>query len=372
MDPVTFDNDGPGWGWAARSSESDGAGSLLQQHQFCAWGSNSRPTRPRSDDDREFSLSVRRLATRHLHRRRFNNDRHNARRPDLQRGLVELCRIGGQWRSLQPVPVDHRRRRWPSRAGTTATGFSSATNSITIAQITGRDEPDVPGGRAESEPFARAGPAPSRTRPSPWSHSRPKPGLDPEGGGALVLSHTGEGHGPNAPSGLAHGDQYWSMHPGGANFLFCRRQRSLHQGMSASRSSSRSQRATAARSFRRTSSDEGWFAFSGLLPLGSFRLRNRLQVQRAEALSQLSHFDGLIGGDIAEHLRRSAGRPVDLQASHPVACPSRWFAPSGLPPKLLPDEMCRGIVCGFSPLVTTLMRAPRAARLVFLPDQLDG
>jgi prepilin-type processing-associated H-X9-DG protein len=45
-------------------------------------------------------------------------------------------------------------------------------------------------------------------------------GVDPEGGGALVLSHTGEGHGPNSPSGLAHGDQYWAMHPGGANFLF--------------------------------------------------------------------------------------------------------------------------------------------------------
>ena len=45
-------------------------------------------------------------------------------------------------------------------------------------------------------------------------------GLDPEGGGALVLSHTGEGHGPNSPSGLAHGDRYWGMHPGGANFLF--------------------------------------------------------------------------------------------------------------------------------------------------------
>lgn len=45
-------------------------------------------------------------------------------------------------------------------------------------------------------------------------------GFDPEGGGALVLSHTGEGHGPNSPSGIAHADQYWSFHPGGANFLF--------------------------------------------------------------------------------------------------------------------------------------------------------
>jgi prepilin-type N-terminal cleavage/methylation domain-containing protein/prepilin-type processing-associated H-X9-DG protein len=45
-------------------------------------------------------------------------------------------------------------------------------------------------------------------------------GFDPEGGSALVLSHTGEVHGPNSPSGQAHGDQYWSFHPGGANFLF--------------------------------------------------------------------------------------------------------------------------------------------------------
>jgi hypothetical protein len=45
-------------------------------------------------------------------------------------------------------------------------------------------------------------------------------GFDPEGGGALVIAHTGEGHGPNSRSGLAHGDHYWSLHPGGANFLF--------------------------------------------------------------------------------------------------------------------------------------------------------
>ena len=25
---------------------------------------------------------------------------------------------------------------------------------------------------------------------------------------------------PSISSGLAHGDQYWSRHPGGANFLF--------------------------------------------------------------------------------------------------------------------------------------------------------
>ncbi len=45
-----------------------------------------------------------------------------------------------------------------------------------------------------------------------------------------MIAHTGEGHGPNSPSGLAHGDQYWSLHPGGANFCVCRWQRPVHQG----------------------------------------------------------------------------------------------------------------------------------------------
>ena len=47
--------------------------------------------------------------------------------------------------------------------------------------------------------------------------------------------------------------------------------------------------------------------------------------------------------------------------------PDRWSAASVLAPKLLPEETCRWIVNGFSPDVTTLMRAPMAARLVFLP-----
>ena len=35
MDPVTFDNDGPGWGWAALAMNQMEE-SRLQQHQFCA------------------------------------------------------------------------------------------------------------------------------------------------------------------------------------------------------------------------------------------------------------------------------------------------------------------------------------------------
>ena len=47
--------------------------------------------------------------------------------------------------------------------------------------------------------------------------------------------------------------------------------------------------------------------------------------------------------------------------ARPMCC---W---SGLAPKLLPEETCRRIVRGLFPAVTTLIRAPMAARLVFWP-----
>ncbi len=43
-------------------------------------------------------------------------------------------------------------------------------------------------------------------------------GLSPESGDALVIAHTGEIDCPNSKP--AHADQFWSLHPGGANFLF--------------------------------------------------------------------------------------------------------------------------------------------------------
>jgi prepilin-type N-terminal cleavage/methylation domain-containing protein/prepilin-type processing-associated H-X9-DG protein len=43
-------------------------------------------------------------------------------------------------------------------------------------------------------------------------------GLDPEGGDALVVAHTGELDGPNSIP--AHADQFWALHPAGAQFLF--------------------------------------------------------------------------------------------------------------------------------------------------------
>jgi prepilin-type N-terminal cleavage/methylation domain-containing protein/prepilin-type processing-associated H-X9-DG protein len=52
----------------------------------------------------------------------------------------------------------------------------------------------------------------------PITELQAEDGLSPEGGGALVLSHTGELDGPNSKP--AHADQFWGRHPGGAMFAF--------------------------------------------------------------------------------------------------------------------------------------------------------
>jgi prepilin-type processing-associated H-X9-DG protein len=52
----------------------------------------------------------------------------------------------------------------------------------------------------------------------PITYLQAEAGLSPEGGDALVVSHTGELDGPNSKP--AHADQFWAMHPGGAQFLF--------------------------------------------------------------------------------------------------------------------------------------------------------
>ena len=99
-------------------------------------------------------------------------------------------------------------------------GLFFRNHSINIAQITdGTSQTFAAGERSQN--LSRASWTGAVTNAAvPLVALQAEAGLDPEGGGALVLSHTGEGHGPNSLSGLAHGDQYWSLHPGGANFLF--------------------------------------------------------------------------------------------------------------------------------------------------------
>ncbi len=52
----------------------------------------------------------------------------------------------------------------------------------------------------------------------PITELQAEDGLSPESGDALVIAHTGELDGPNSKP--AHADQFWSLHPGGAQFCF--------------------------------------------------------------------------------------------------------------------------------------------------------
>ena len=60
---------------------------------------------------------------------------------------------------------------------------------------------------------------------TPWTAPYSSPGSGPAYDGAdwneaLCLAHCNANHTPNADQPFADPDTYWSMHPGGANFLF--------------------------------------------------------------------------------------------------------------------------------------------------------
>ena len=126
-----------------------------------------------------------------------------------------------------PSATSPRRATWEysaratppiSPAATSATAASSATKRSACATIsTARATPS----RWESVVRtcrAQAGRERSQGLRCRSPSLQSEEGLDPEGGDALVVAHTGEIDGPNAIP--AHADQFWALHPGGAMFLF--------------------------------------------------------------------------------------------------------------------------------------------------------
>jgi prepilin-type N-terminal cleavage/methylation domain-containing protein/prepilin-type processing-associated H-X9-DG protein len=218
-DPVTFDNDGPGWGWAARLMNQLEQSPLFNSINFVLGiefpdNQTSRLTTLQSflcpsDAWRMDIFTVVDSTT-------------TGTAPG-----APICNVAssnyvgsfgkGDPSSLYPYIIDADDGP-PGRDK--GDGLFFRNNVITIAQITdGTSETFAAGERSQN--LSRASWTGAVTNASvPLVALQAEAGLDPEGGGALVLSHTGEGHGPNSLSGLAHGDQYWSLHPGGANFLF--------------------------------------------------------------------------------------------------------------------------------------------------------
>ncbi|MDR3632846.1 MAG: DUF1559 domain-containing protein [Isosphaeraceae bacterium] len=97
-------------------------------------------------------------------------------------------------------------------------GLFYRNRSVTIAQVVDGTSNTLAVGE-KSQNLARATWTGAVTHAAvPITELQAEGGLSPEGGDALVIAHTGELDGPN--SRPAHADQFWSRHPGGAQFLF--------------------------------------------------------------------------------------------------------------------------------------------------------
>jgi prepilin-type N-terminal cleavage/methylation domain-containing protein/prepilin-type processing-associated H-X9-DG protein len=219
MDRVTFGNDGPGWGWAAFS--------LNQMEQAAVYNSVNFVLGIEVPANQTARLTM--LASFLCPADAYRQDQFTVV-DSTATGTTPgnpICDVAssnyvgsvgtGDPSSLYPYIVDDDNGP-PGRDN--GNGLFFRNRSVTIAQITdGTSQTFAVGERSQN--LSRANWTGAITNAAvPIVSLQGGAGFDPEGGGALVLSHTGENHGPNAPSGQAHADQYWSLHPGGANFLF--------------------------------------------------------------------------------------------------------------------------------------------------------
>ena len=219
MDPSTYDNDGPGWGWASFT--------LNQMEQKPVYDSINFVVGIEFPANQTSRLSL--IASFLCPSDAWRQDTFtvvDSTTTGTTAG-APICTVAssnyvgsvgsGDPSSLYPYPVAPDD---PPPGRDNGNGLFYRNHSVKISQIIdGTSQTFAAGERSQN--LSRATWTGAVTNAAvPLVALQAGAGFDPEGGGALVLSHTGEGHGPNAPSGLAHGDQYWSLHPGGANFLF--------------------------------------------------------------------------------------------------------------------------------------------------------
>jgi prepilin-type N-terminal cleavage/methylation domain-containing protein/prepilin-type processing-associated H-X9-DG protein len=214
-DPVTGDNSGPGWGWASMILGQMEATPLMNAVNF-----NLPIEFPGNQTARITRLATFACPTDAFFVPLFTVVDQNTTNVTLGNSICDVasssyvgCFGRSDPSSLYPYsPTDTP----PGRDN--AEGLFYRNRSVTIAAITDGTSQTLAAGE-KSQNLAQASWTGAVTNAAvPITKLQAEDGLSPEGGDALVVAHTGELDGPN--SRPAHADQFWSMHPGGANFLF--------------------------------------------------------------------------------------------------------------------------------------------------------
>ena len=215
LDPTSFDNAGPGWGWSAMILPVMEQWTIVNAINFslaieAADNLTARVTTISSfacPSDAQFQP-------------RFTVVDASTSNTTLGTPICDVASssyVGsfgtGDPSSLYPYhPTDNP----PGRDN--GNGMFSRNRSVRVAEITDGTSNTIAVGE-KSQNLARATWTGAITNAAvPITLLQAEDGLSPEGGDALVIAHTGEIDGPN--SRPAHADQFWSLHPGGAAFLF--------------------------------------------------------------------------------------------------------------------------------------------------------
>jgi prepilin-type N-terminal cleavage/methylation domain-containing protein/prepilin-type processing-associated H-X9-DG protein len=214
-DPATGDNTGPGWGWASLILP------VMEQYMVHNAINFSLPIEvPANETARVTTFNTLTCPSDASFQRVFTVVDANTTNVTLGDSICDVgsssyvgCFGTGDPSSLYPYsPTDDP----PGRDN--ADGLFFRNRSIPIAAILdGTSQTLMVGERSQN--LSRATWVGAITNAAvPITELQAEDGLSPEGGDALVVSHTGELDGPN--SRPAHADQFWSRHPGGAQFLF--------------------------------------------------------------------------------------------------------------------------------------------------------
>jgi prepilin-type N-terminal cleavage/methylation domain-containing protein/prepilin-type processing-associated H-X9-DG protein len=214
-DPVTGDNTGPGWGWAAMILPQLEQAAVFNAINFAlpiefAANQTARLTRINTFACPSDASFVPQFTV-------VDSNTTNVTLGDSICDVASSNYVGcfgkGDPSSLYPYsPTDNP----PGRDN--GEGLFIRNRSISIAAITDGTSQTLAVGE-KSQNLARATWTGAVTKAAvPITELQAEDGLSPESGDALVVAHTGELDGPNSKP--AHADQFWARHPGGAHFAF--------------------------------------------------------------------------------------------------------------------------------------------------------